>query len=71
MSVRNPLGTTFEVCAEEIANAFGVPEALDVDGKCGEHLQNAIKKDPSSETSFARRDVLKVCRKLELFELVD
>lgn len=69
--VGDPFGAALEVCAEEVADAVGVLEGLDVDGEGGEDLEDAVEEDPAAEAGFAGGGIFEVGAELELLELVD
>jgi hypothetical protein len=71
LAVGDPFWAALEVGAEEIADAVGMFEAADVDGECGEDLENAVEEDPAAETGFAGCGVFEVGGHFELFEFVD
>jgi hypothetical protein len=64
-------GETLDVGAEEVADAVGVLYALDVDGECGENLEDAVEEYPAAEAGFAGGCEFKVGCHLKLLEFVD
>jgi hypothetical protein len=48
VSVGDPFRYAFQVGAEEVADAVGEFEGLDVDGELGENLEDAVNKDPAA-----------------------
>jgi len=48
LPVDDPFGEALEVGTQEVAHAFDVLYALDVDGERGENLEDAIEEDPAT-----------------------
>jgi hypothetical protein len=71
LAVCDPLRAALEIGAEEVADAIGVFEALDVDGEGRENLEYAVEEHPAAKACFSGCRILEISGHLELLELVD